>query len=146
MADRVAVMRAGGLVQVDEPEAIYRRPADLFVARLFCELNEIAGTVRGGSIETPVGSFLAPGLAEGLPAVVAIRPQGVRIRAAGEGVPGRLERRRFLGVVDLVEIAVTGLDGPLKGRVREGVNAAAKSEIGVMIDPAEVLVFAAPDA
>src|SRR5262249_42107757 len=96
MADRVAVMRAGGLVQVDEPEAIYRRPADLFVARLFCELNEIAGTVRGGRIETLVGSFAAPGLAEGVPAVVAIRPQGVRIRAAGEGVPGRLERRRFL--------------------------------------------------
>ena len=46
MADRVALMREGRLVQVDTPEGIYRRPANLFVARFFCELNEVAGTVR----------------------------------------------------------------------------------------------------
>jgi iron(III) transport system ATP-binding protein len=146
MADRVAVMRAGRLVQVDQPEAIYRRPADLVVARLFCELNEVAGRVRGGRVETPLGSFAASGLPDGGAAVVAIRPQGVRIRPAGEGMPGRLERKRFLGVVELVEVAVDGIEMPLKGRVREGINVPAKSEIGVVIDPAEVLVFAASDA
>src|SRR3712207_883896 len=41
MADRVAVMRAGRLVQTGIPEEIYRRPADLFVARFFCEMNEV---------------------------------------------------------------------------------------------------------
>jgi iron(III) transport system ATP-binding protein len=146
MADRVAVMRAGGLVQVDQPEAIHRRPADLFVARLFCELNEVTGRVQGDRIETPLGTFAAAGLPEGVAAVVAIRPQGVRIRPAGEGVPGRLERRRFLGVVELVEVVVAGIDHPLKGRIRDGISAPAKSEVGVMIDPAEVLVFAVSDA
>jgi iron(III) transport system ATP-binding protein len=139
-------MRASMLVQVDIPETIYRRPADLFVARFFCELNEIAGTVQGGRVDTPLGAFAAPGLSEGSPAVVAIRPTGVRLRPAGESIPGRLEGRRFLGVVDMFEVAVNGLDRFLKGRTREAIAFAPKDEVGVAIDPAEVLVFAAPGA
>jgi iron(III) transport system ATP-binding protein len=146
MADRIALMRAGHLIQVDVPEAIYHRPADLFVARFFSELNEIPGEVRGGKVETPVGVFAAPRLAEGSAAVVAIRPTGIRLRPAGSGIPGRLERRRFLGVVEMFEIAVNGVDRWLKGRTRESITFAAKDEVAVEIDPAEVLVFAASDA
>jgi iron(III) transport system ATP-binding protein len=146
MADRIALMRAGTLVQVDVPEALYRRPVDLFVARFFCELNEIPGVVRAGRVETPVGLFAAPGLAEGSEAVVAIRPTGIKLRPAGLCIPGRLERRRFLGVVDMFEVAVNGVDRWLKGRTRESIAAAPKDEVGIEIDPAEVLVFAAPRA
>ncbi|MDB5599584.1 MAG: iron transporter ATP-binding protein [Xanthobacteraceae bacterium] len=146
MADRIVLMRNGMMVQVADPETMYRKPADLLVARFFCDLNELPGTVHGSMVETPVGRFAAPGLAEGSQAIVAIRPQGVGLTPAGQGVPGRLEQRRFLGVVDLVEVAVAGLDKPLKGRVRAGVNASPKSEVGVVIDPAEVLVFAASAA
>ena len=146
MADRIALMRAGTLVQVDVPEALYRRPVDLFVARFFCELNEIPGTVRQGRVETPVGIFAAPGLPDGTRAVVAIRPTGVKLRPAGLCIPGRLERRRFLGVVDMFEVGVNGIDRWLKGRTRESIAAAPKDEVGIEIDPAEVLVFAAPGA
>jgi iron(III) transport system ATP-binding protein len=146
MADRIALMRAGTLVQVDVPEVVYRRPADLFVARFFCELNEIPGIVRGGRVDTPLGLFAAPGLPEGSQAIVAIRPTGVKLRPAGLCIPGRLERRRFLGVVDMFEVAVNGIDRWLKGRTRESIAAAPKDEVGVEIDPAEVLVFAAPGA
>jgi iron(III) transport system ATP-binding protein len=97
-------------------------------------------------VTTPLGTFSAGGLSEGAAATVAVRPQGIRIRRPGQGIPGRLDRRRFLGVVELVEIAVEGLDRPLKGRVRDHLALADKSEIGIEVDPAEVLVFAAPDA
>jgi iron(III) transport system ATP-binding protein len=146
IADRVALMRQGSLVQVDVPEAVYRNPADLLAARFFCELNEIPGTVRGGSVDTPLGKFASPGLAEGSRAIVAIRPQGILIRAAGRGVPGQLEQRRFLGVVDFFQVAVNGLERPLKGRTREAIRAPEKSEIGLEIELGEVLVFAAPGA
>jgi iron(III) transport system ATP-binding protein len=146
MADRIALMRQGTLVQVDAPEAIYRRPAGLFVARFFSELNEIGGEVRAGQVQTPLGTFAAPGLAEGSAAVVAIRPTGIRLRPAGSGIPGRLERRRFLGVVEMFEIGVNGVDRWLKGRTREPISFAAKDEVALVIDPAEVLVFAAPEA
>lgn len=146
MADRIALMRGGRLVQVDTPEAIYRRPADLFAAQFFCELNQLPGTVRRGEVATPIGTFAAPGLAEGAHAVVAIRPQGLRLRPAGLSVPGRLEGRHFLGVVDLFEVAVNGLDRPLKGRTREPISVPPNSDVGVEVDPAEVLVFAATEA
>jgi iron(III) transport system ATP-binding protein len=146
MADRVALMRAGRLVQVGEPGPVYRRPADLFAARFFCEVNEVAGTVRGGMAETPVGRFAAPGLAEGAAAVVTIRPQGIRVGSEGRGVPGRLETRRFLGEVELLEIVVNGVEEPLKARVREALSTSPGSDVGVIIDPGEVLVFAAPGA
>jgi iron(III) transport system ATP-binding protein len=146
LGDRIALMRAGRMVQVDEPEAIYRRPKDIFVARYFCDLNEVAGRVQSGKVETPVGLFPAPGLADGTEAIVAIRPQGVQLRPAGLCIPGMLEHRRFLGVVELLDIAVNGLDAPLKARVRQSVGFAVKSEVGVEIDPAEVLVFAAAGA
>ena len=68
------------------------------------------------------------------------------MRPPGAGIPGRLERRRFLGVVDMFEIAVNGIDRLLKGRTRETIIFAAKDEVAVEIDPAEVLVFAAPEA
>ena len=76
----------------------------------------------------------------------AIRPTGIRLRPPGAGIPGRLERRRFLGVVDMFEVAVNGIDRWLKGRTRESIAFSAKDEIALEIDPAEVLVFAAPEA
>ena len=41
LGDRIAVMRGGRLVQAGKAEELYRNPADLFVARLFSEINEI---------------------------------------------------------------------------------------------------------
>ena len=146
MGDRIALMRAGTLIQIDEPEAIYRRPKDLFAARYFCELNEIGGRVAAGAVETPVGRFPAPGLAEGTDAIVAIRPQGIHVRSPGAGIPARLEFRRFLGEVELLEVAVGGLDLRLKARARQSGVFPPKSEVGIEVDGAEVLVFAASSA
>lgn len=148
MGDRVAVMHAGRLVQVDTPERIYRHSADLFVARFFCELNEIAAIVRSGMAETPVGRFAAPGFEDGARVIVAIRPQALRLRQPGSsyGVPGSVRHRQFLGDVDLVEVAVEGLDKPLKGRVPRDAPGAVNAEISVDFDVAEVLVFAASGA
>jgi iron(III) transport system ATP-binding protein len=146
MGDRIALMRQGRLVQVDEPEAIYRHPDSIFAARYFCALNEVTGRVRDGRVETPIGLFPAPQLNEGDEAIVAIRPQGIALRPAGLCIPGRLEHRRFLGEVELLDIAVNGLDFPLQARVRQGAGVFAKSEVGIEIDPAEVLVFAATEA
>jgi iron(III) transport system ATP-binding protein len=146
MGDRIALMNGGSLIQSGTPEQIYTRPSDLFVARFFCELNEVAGTVRGGLVETPVGRFAAPGLAEGAAAVVAIRPQALRITSDGEGAQARIQHRQFLGHVDLVEVAVEGLDSPLKGRILRDAIPLVNDSLRLECDPAEVLVFAAPEA
>ena len=143
LADRIALMRAGRLVQEGEPRALYREPVDLFAARLFCELNEIPAVVHDGVAVSAAGRFPAPDLAEGSTAVVAIRPQGISLRPTGTGLAGRLESRRFLGEVEQISLTVNGIAEPLTARVRERVYLPPRSEVGIAIDPAEVLVFAA---
>jgi len=143
LADRVALMRAGRLVQQGEPRTLYREPVDLFAARFFCELNAVPARVHDGVAVTPVGRFPAPEFAEGSAAVVAIRPQGISLRPVGTGVAGRLDSRRFLGEIEQLALSVDGLEEPLIARVRERVYLPPQSAVGIAIDPAEVLVFAA---
>ncbi|WP_428030356.1 ABC transporter ATP-binding protein [Ancylobacter sp.] len=142
LGDRIALMRKGQLVQVGAPEELYRRPADIDVARFFCEINEVEGVVTGGRIDTPLGRFQAPGLAEGARGIAAIRPQGIELKAPGSGVPGRIVNHRFLGELDLYEVAVEGVDKPLVARRRTTAGLLRGHDVGVNIEPAEVLVFA----
>lgn len=146
MGDRIALMSGGRLIQVDTPEAIYTVPKDLFVARFFCDLNEVPGIIRGGFAETAVGRFAAPSLPDGSAAIVAIRPQALRLKNGGSGVPGHIRSRKFLGHVDVVEVAVEGLDVPLTGRVLRDAIPQINDDLRVEFDPAEVLVFAATEA
>ena len=57
LGDRIAVMRAGRMIQAGKAEALYRNPADLFVARLFSEINEIPMRVTGGALAPRSGSL-----------------------------------------------------------------------------------------
>ena len=143
IGDRIAVMRAGRLVQAGGAEALYHQPADLFVARLFSEINEIGYRVAGGGIDTPIGKLPAPGLEDGSRAVVCIRERGIRLSTDGDGLAGRVLDVKFLGDVARLEVAVEGFDKPLKVRVRESAGWARGAEVRVQIDPARVLVFAA---
>ncbi len=142
IADRVMLMRRGEIVQAGPAVDLYRRPVDLAAARFFCDFNEADGVVRNGRAESVLGVFPAPDVPDG-PAVVCVRPQAIRLRAAGFCLPGRVLGRRFLGEVDLLEIAVQGLDAPLRARLRGAVSAKPGQDVGIDIDPDEVLVFAA---
>jgi iron(III) transport system ATP-binding protein len=145
IADRIVLMRAGTIIQQGEAEEIYRNPVSLFAARFFCDFNEIEGVVRDGRVSCAVGVFPAPGLRDG-PAVVCVRPQGIKLRPPGFCLPGRVVSRRFLGEVDLVHIDVQGVDRPLQARVHDHVGLKEGQDIGVDVDPKDVLVFAASDA
>lgn len=145
MGDRIALLKDGRLVQAGTPHELYERPADLFAAGFFSELNVFEGRVANGRVETPVGCFAARGLADGAPATVAVRLSGFDlspVRAQGDGqTPARVLSRRFLGVVELVELAVPGLDQPLRARVRCGALSGSGREIWLTVRPGDVLVF-----
>jgi iron(III) transport system ATP-binding protein len=145
MADRVALMRKGRIEAVGQPANLYRRPENLFAARFFCELNEVAARARGGRVETPLGLFDAPGIDEGASVVVCVRPQGIRLRPEGHCIPGRIVAHRHLGEVDLFQIVVSGLDAPILARVRDAGNRVPGDDVGIEVDPAEVLVFGASE-
>lgn len=142
LGDRIAVMRNGRLVQVGKASELYRNPADLFVARLFSEINEVPSRVTGGALRTPIGTFAAPGLAEGEEAILCIRYRSIGFLPAGQGVPARVLSLKFLGDVAQLEIAAEGFEKPLKARALERRVPPQGVEIGIEVDPASVLVFA----
>jgi iron(III) transport system ATP-binding protein len=143
MGDRIAVMRGGRIVQAGRAEELYREPADLFVARLFSEINEIPLTVEGGALRTPIGTFMVPELGEGEEAVLCIRRRAIRVTPAGQGLPGRVLRARFLGDQAMLEIAAEGFERPLTTLVYNGEQPAQGTEVGLAVEPESVLVFPA---
>jgi iron(III) transport system ATP-binding protein len=143
MSDRVILMRNGSIVQEGSAEDLYDRPGSLFVARFFSQLNELPGIVSCGRAVTGFGSFEAAGCGEGETATVAVRPQGVRLSPAdsGEGESGRIMSRRFLGEIELFDVAVEGVDTYLVAKARTGDGFGPGVEVRVSFDPRDVLVF-----
>jgi iron(III) transport system ATP-binding protein len=147
LADRIAVMRDGRLVQIGRAEELYHNPADLFVARLFSEINEIRVQVAGGRVHTPVGSFAVPDvLVEGEPAILCIRRRSIRFAnpGAAQALAGRVLTTRFLGDLAMLEIGTQGFDQPLTMLVREEDARPRGSDVFIAVDPSGVLVFPAP--
>jgi iron(III) transport system ATP-binding protein len=143
MGDRVALMRAGTVVQTGTALDLYRAPKDILAARTFSDLNELPSRVEQGSAATPLGRFFANGLPDGAEAIVCVRQRGVRLLIAGQGVPARVLDTRFLGDVALVELAVQGVDAPILARVKESDVPPQGAEVGVGVDTGAVLVFQA---
>ena len=56
MADRIALMRDGKIVQTGTLRELYCAPVDPFVVTFF-EVNELEGVVEGGVVQTPVGDI-----------------------------------------------------------------------------------------
>jgi iron(III) transport system ATP-binding protein len=143
LGDRIAVMRHGRLVQAGKAADLYREPADLFVARLFSEINEVPWTVEGGALRTPLGTFWVPELAEGDRAVLCLRQRAIRLAPVGEGIEARVLHVKFLGDAALVEVGVQGFEAPLKALVRESEVPPQGQEVAVALEPERVLVFPA---
>jgi iron(III) transport system ATP-binding protein len=115
MADRIALMRAGRIVQIGAPYHVYNYPVDREAAAFFSDLNIVHGVVQNRQTDTPFGLFLTPGLVDQADVEIIIRPQHLKIHAdKGErphtgpedGMPARgvIERARFIGAQSLIEV------------------------------------------
>ena len=102
MADRVAVMHLGRLLQVASPEIVYRDPSRIEVAEFIGspKINMIGAVVDDGGRALAFGRPIVEGLAArpGAAVRVGIRPEHLRLGAAdGARLPARLDRCEFLG-------------------------------------------------
>jgi iron(III) transport system ATP-binding protein len=96
LADRLAVMREGSLVQVGTPEEVYARPAGRWAAQFVGEVNVLAGVVRSGGVETELGTFDLERPASGT-VHVAVRPEQLELRADARGGNAEVVEREFRG-------------------------------------------------
>ena len=115
MADEIALMRKGKIVQRGAPYNIYNAPKDIEAAAFFSDVNVIRGKVKGALTDTPFGQFLAPGVPDDTDVDIVIRPQHLKIEfdragrgpnptpAEGTAARGVVERARFMGASSLVE-------------------------------------------
>lgn len=126
MADTIALMRDGALVQHGTPHGIYSAPVDRDAVAFFSDINVVTGTVRNGAVDTPFGAFDAPGLSDGKAAEVIFRPQYVKVdffrngqgpsetATTGKALAVSIERARFMGGTSLVEFRSEDLDTLIK--------------------------------
>ncbi len=107
MADTVAVMRSGVIVQHGPPQDVYRRPADLWVANFVGRANVLPGRVAGaGRVETALGTLDVVGGPAAGKVDVVIRPEQLRLDA-GAGT-ATVEDRRYFGHDVVVEVVLAG--------------------------------------
>ncbi len=115
MADEIALMRGGRIVQRGAPYNVYNAPVDKAAAAFFSDINVIRGVSRGALTDTPFGAFLTPGHADGAQVEIVIRPQHLKIDfdrggrgpnptpQDGVAARGRVIRARFMGRESLVD-------------------------------------------
>jgi iron(III) transport system ATP-binding protein len=111
LADSVAVLRDGTIIQQGSPTEIYGAPADAGLAGFLGDANLIEATFEGGSARTSLGTLQLRAAASTTPAgtrgVVVVRPEQlhVSVHADGEGaLRGTVEQCRYYGHDALLRI------------------------------------------
>ncbi len=129
MADEIALMRNGRIVQQGAPYNVYTRPIDRAAVAFFSDANVLRAEVSGALAMTPFGRFLAPGVPDGTEVDIVFRPQHMRIDfdrggkgpapTPSDGSPARaiVERARFMGNESLVEFRMDHDGSILKATV-----------------------------
>ena len=111
LGDRVVVMRHGVVQQVDAPERLYRKPANMFVAGFIGSpaMNFVQGTLQNGSVVLggQAVPLPAPSGRSG-PVVVGVRPEDVVVGDVGT-LPAQIEITEQLGPEMLVHVDVPGI-------------------------------------
>lgn len=143
MANRIAVMDRGRLIQVGTAEELYRHPNQLFVARFFSDVNEIRCKVADGLVQTPLTDEPISTKIDADAVIMCVRERGVRILPEGKGHAGRVINVSFLGDAALVELAVQGLEQHVMARLDESAAPGIGDNVGVSVSTSAVLVFPA---
>ncbi|MFN7996832.1 MAG: ABC transporter ATP-binding protein [Bryobacteraceae bacterium] len=105
LSDRIALLRAGELEQIDTPRAIYNRPRTAYAASFIgmtnlLQANVAEGVARCGPLEWPCGGGSGQ-------AVFSLRPEAVRLADPGM-FRAVIRRQTFGGATDLFEVECAG--------------------------------------
>src|SRR3954471_608158 len=130
LGDRVAVMRAGVLQQVDSPQVLYQHPVNLFVAGFMGSpsMNFFSATVEGDRVRFALGEFELPqqlrGTANG-DVILGIRPEEFEDAALIGDKPGYV----FDAKIGLVESLGSELYAHVDYEQEGGVEAEELAEL-----------------
>jgi iron(III) transport system ATP-binding protein len=144
VGDHVALIQDGKLVQYGEAKDLYYRPANLFAAGFFSEINVIPSNASNGIATTVFGDCPCDD-ALSAACCAAIRLTDIDVKpydAALEGVMGRVSLRRFIGTSELLEINIENLDEPISVRIKAGELPDNARLVTLNVDPKSMMIFA----
>lgn len=147
MADRIAVMREGAIIQESSPAELYFHPASAFVAAFFSQVNRVRSVVRGGAASTPFGPIAAAGLPEGTEVEVLIRPEALRLGSPATTEGGAIAKviaARLLGRTSLIHLwagEFGGVPQHLHSRMPGRFLPAEGELVAVSLDRTQAFVF-----
>ncbi|HMN42156.1 MAG TPA: ABC transporter ATP-binding protein [Phycisphaerales bacterium] len=152
IADRVAIVNGGKIVQMGSPVELYRRPRNAFVAEFLGETNFIPGTVVGTEgartvVQTALGRLVSSAVSpevNGDSVVCSVRPEAWRIGAPDgmNTVFGKVEESVYLG--ETAQLSV-GAQGGVRVRVaalNPGAGTRAGESVTLGVAPEDVVVVA----
>jgi thiamine transport system ATP-binding protein len=140
LADRVVVMRDGRIAQSGTPLEVWQHPADEFVARFLGFDNVVEATVAGAAADTPWGKVPVPEDAPQGTHPLLVRPAGVRLLPADEGLRCTVVARTFKGTH--VAVRLQPEDAPrLEAACALREAPEVGGTVGVEFDAAEIVVL-----
>jgi iron(III) transport system ATP-binding protein len=156
MADRIAVMRRGRVVQIGTPRQLYARPESVFVADFIGGANLLPGTVEECAdcftVRTETGILRSPKgeteLARGDRVFCSVRPESLRIQTedslSGDGnhLTGEIQSVMYFG--DREEYSIRLADGTTVRAIeynQPAKTAAIGSRVRLHVDPGDVVML-----
>lgn len=150
MADRIAVMNAGAIEQLDSPTELYERPATRFVADFIGWANLFDGTVAADRSGVELaGGTIAPAAVGDLPpgthVSASVRPEKIGLGAPDSAPPGAfsgvLQDVRYFGGISHLIVDVTGFARPLVSSLVGAAALAPGSPVAAWWDPTAAVVL-----
>jgi len=141
LGDEVFVFHNGHILQQGEPQEVYHRPSNRYVAEFFGKTNfvEATATPDGAgrlSLRTKIGELAVIEDAQAVsgPVVCAIRPEAWRIdEASSGGVRAHVRERMFIG--DRQELLVDSELGPQLVMLLGFHGAKVGDHVNLVVDP-----------
>lgn len=142
--DRLAVMRAGRIVEQGTARKLYLRPGSAFVADMLGPCAHLPGVATETGIDSPLGLLpLPPGWAAGRRARVIVRPEAMALtpeNSLNMGATVDVESISFLGAHDAVRVRVPGVDRAIVVHAAPGL-AQPGTRMRLTLDPRRATVL-----
>ena len=146
LADRIAVMSGGKILQIGAPQELYHSPQDRKVGEFLGSMNEFEGALQtDGRVKLGLGLVdCAPPNQTAREVIVAIRPEDVVVSHAPSGLknefPGALESLLFLGDITVYQLSINGKK--LRGKTTHADRQlAAGSQVHVRLPADKLKIF-----
>jgi putative spermidine/putrescine transport system ATP-binding protein len=154
MADRIVVLSKGRIEQIDSPDALYDRPASLFISSFIGHTNLLRGIVtENDRVLLDAGPEIDLGRStqrrRGTPVTLSVRPENIALGAADrpDAIPVTIRATVPLGAVSVTEGLTTSGEAVKVSQARAaGIARAQAGEAAwlAISDVSRVSIFSTP--